>query len=168
MGKIPKYAHLEYQVLHDLEISIQEYFMLDMVYRLSRSGWCNKKLDNIAFDMRLTKVGVTKMRNRLIERGYLKKGIGNRIATTEKVNKVYLLDESELEKSKLSYKKVNLVYPKSKQSIAKTPVENNKRITKNKKFYNSNSESPIGQVGTSTDSGVAIAKRRLYERLGRI
>lgn len=132
---VPKYAHLEYQVLHDLDISISEYFLLDMIYRLSRMGWCNKKLENIAYDMKITKLGVTKMRNRLIDRGYLQKGIGNRLRTSEKVNKVYLLDEDELGKNKLSYEKVNKVYPKSKQSIAKTPVENNKRITKNSEGY---------------------------------
>ena len=86
---VPKYAHLEYQVLHELEISIPEYFFLDMVFRLSRDGWCNKKLDSIAYDMRMTRRGVIVMRDRLIGRKLLKKGVGNRLATTEKVNSVY-------------------------------------------------------------------------------
>jgi hypothetical protein len=95
---VPKYAHLEYQVLHELEISIPEYFFLDMVFRLSRDGWCNKKLDSIAYDMRMTRRGVIVMRDRLIGRKLLKKGVGNRLATTEKVNSVYFLDEDELTK----------------------------------------------------------------------
>lgn len=128
---VPKFAHLQYQVLHELDISINEYFLLDMIHHLSGNGkyWCNKKLDNIAFDMRLTKRGVMNMRNRLIERKLLLKGVGNRLKTSEKVNKVYFLDEQVLRKSELSSKKVNKVHRKSELNVAKTPVENNKRNT---------------------------------------
>jgi hypothetical protein len=132
---VPKYAHLEYQVLHELEVSIPEYFLLDMVYRLSRNGWCNKKLDSIAFDMRMTRRGVIVMRDRLIARRLLKKGIGNRLATTEKVNSVYFLDEDELAKSALSSKKVHSVHPKSALSFPK----NNKRVTENSEASESTS-----------------------------
>lgn len=132
-NEVPKYAHLEYKVLHDLQISIAEYWMIDMIYRLCRNGWSNKKLENIAYDMRITKKGVIQMRNRLIDRGLLIKGVGNRLKTSDKVNKSYFLDESELQKSNLSSKKVNKVHPKSNLSSPKTSVENNKRITKNNK-----------------------------------
>jgi hypothetical protein len=128
---IPKYAHLEYQVLHDLRISIAEYFLLDMIFRLSGNGryFANKKLENIAWDMCITKRGVTEMRNRLVERGLLIKGTGNRLRTSEKVNKVYFLDESDLRKRTLSSQKQQKVHPKATKSVAKTPVENNKRLT---------------------------------------
>lgn len=126
---VPKYAHLEYRVLHELEITIPEYFLLDMVYRLSRNGWCNKKLDNIAYDMRMTRRGIIVMRDRLIERKLLKKGVGSRIATTEKVNSMYFLDEEELGKSALSTKKVHSVHSKSALSFPK----NNKRLTIDKR-----------------------------------
>ena len=100
MGKqlAPKFAHLQYQVLHELEISINEYFMLDMIHHLSGGGkhWCNKKLDNIAFDMRLSKRGVTDIRNRLVERGLLIKGIRNKLKTSVKVQKMYFMEEKEL------------------------------------------------------------------------
>lgn len=132
---VPKFAHLEYQVLHDLEISISEYFMLDMIFRLSGGGsrWCNKKLDNIAKDMRLTQRGVIKIRNRLIERKLIIKGVANRLKTSEKLNKVYFLEESPAKKTELSSKKLNKVHPKTEQSVSKTSVENNRRITKNNK-----------------------------------
>lgn len=128
---VPKYAHLEYQVLHDLRISIAEYFLLDMIFRLSGSGryYANKKLENIAWDMCITKRGVTEMRNRLIERGLLLKGAGNRLRTSEKVNKVYFLDEADLQKRTLSSQKQQKVHPKATKSVAKTSVENNKRLT---------------------------------------
>ena len=129
---VPKYAHLEYKVLHELEVSIAEYFFLDMIHCLSRAGWCQKKLENIAFDMRMTKKGIIKMRNRLIERKLLIKGVGNRLKTPEKVNLVYFFDESELQKRNLVPKKGNLVAPKRELSSSKTSVENN---IKNNKEY---------------------------------
>ena len=137
----PKFAHLQYSVLHELDISIAEYWYLDMIYQLSRQGWCNKRLDNIAEDMRVTRRGVIVMRDRLIERGLIIKGVANRVKTTEKVNKVYFLDKYE-RKSALSYEKVNKVHPKSAQSTPKT----NKRLTKElgvglkKKLQTSNPE----------------------------
>ena len=128
---VPKYAHLEYRVLHDMEISISEYFLLDMIFRLSGNGhyWCNKKLDNIAFDMKITKRGVQKLRDRLIERGLLIKGVGNRLKTSDKWNKVHYLEESQLQKVNKVHPKWNKVHPKVEQSSSKTPVENNKRLT---------------------------------------
>lgn len=138
---VPKFAHLQYQVLYDLDISIAEYFLLDMIYQLSRVGWCNKKLENIAYDMNITKRGVIVMRNRLIERGLLIKGRANRLKTSEKVNKVYFIDDKATQKSELYSKKVNKVHPKSEQSVSKTSVENNKRLTKNNKGkYSENKE----------------------------
>ena len=129
--RVPKFAHLQYEVLHELEISIAEYFMLDMVHHLSGSGkyWCNKKLESIALDMRLTKRGVTEMRNRLIERKLLIKGASNRLKTPEKVNKVYYLDESPAKKRTLSSQKQQKVLPKRTLSVAKTPVESYRRLT---------------------------------------
>lgn len=125
-----RFAHLQYDVLHDLEISIPEYWYLDMVFQLSRFGWCNKKLENIASDMRMSRRGVIGIRDRLIEKGLVVKGIGNKVRTSEKVQKVYFL-EQEYKKSAVSSSKVQKVHSKSAESVSKTPVENNKRITKN-------------------------------------
>lgn len=79
----PKYATLMYDVLHELEISIPEYWYLDMVYHLSRGGWCYKSLQNVADDMRMHKNGIVKMRDRLIEKGLLKKSIKGYVKTTD-------------------------------------------------------------------------------------
>lgn len=125
-NETPKFAHLQYAVLHELDISIAEYWYLDMVYQLSRQGWCNKRMGNIAEDMRITRDGVRRLRDRLIERGLIIKGVANRVRTSEKVDKVYFYDKVE-RKSRLSFEKADKVYPKSRKSTPK----NNKRITKN-------------------------------------
>lgn len=78
----PRYATLLYSVLHELDITITEYFYLDMVYHLSRDGWCYKSLENVAQDMRMHKNGVQKMKLRLVERGLLKKNIKGHVKTT--------------------------------------------------------------------------------------
>lgn len=90
---INKYAHLEYEVLHTLEISINEYWLLDMVYQLSRDGWCYKSLESIARDMRITKNGVVKMRDRLIDRKLLTKNRKGQLKTGVAYNSVYQLDK---------------------------------------------------------------------------
>ena len=84
----PKYATLLYGVLHELEITIPEYFYLDMVYHLSRNGWCYKSLSSVAKDMRMHRNGVQKMKNRLIEMGLLKKSIKGYVKTTDMYHSV--------------------------------------------------------------------------------
>lgn len=128
--KTARFAHLQYDVLHELEISIPEYWYLDMVFQLSRFGWCNKKLENIASDMRMSRRGVIGIRDRLIDKGLVVKGVGNRVRTSEKVQKVYFFEQT-YKKSAESSKKVQKVHSKSAESVSKTPVENNKRLTKN-------------------------------------
>lgn len=87
-----KFAHLQYEVLHKLEISINEYWFLDMVYQLSRSGMCYKSLESIAKDMRLTKNGVVKLRDRLILRELIIKDRKGRLKTSVMYNSVYRAD----------------------------------------------------------------------------
>ena len=122
----PLYATLLYEVRKELDISIQEYFYLDMVYHLSHDGWCYKSLDSIARDMGITKRGVMKMRNRLIERKLLKKNIKGHVKTTVMYNSVLRSDNKSVNKVPLS---VNKVHPSGELSSTK----NNNRITKNNK-----------------------------------
>ncbi len=142
---VPKFAHLQYSVLHELEISINEYFLLDMIHHLSGNGryWCNKKLENIAFDMRLSKRGVTDIRNRLVKRGLLIKGTRNKLKTSVKVQKMYFVDESELQKVQKVQPKMQKVHFKSAENVAKTPVENNKRLTLDNRGVNSSNKEKI-------------------------
>jgi hypothetical protein len=119
---VNKYAHLEYEVLHKLQISINEYWLLDMVYQLSRDGWCYKSLSNIATDMRLTKNGVIKMRDRLISRGLLKKNMKGNLKTEVAYNSVYRLDKE-------SYNSVTNRTTKYTASVQLSGTKNNNRIT---------------------------------------
>ena len=130
---VPRFAHLEYRVLHELNISIAEYFLLDMIYHISGNGtrYAQKKLENIAFDMNISKRGVIIMRDRLIEKGLLLKGSGNKLRTSEKMHKVHFIEESELQKVHKVPKKVHKVQLKSAHYVSKTPVENNSRLTEN-------------------------------------
>lgn len=91
-SETPKFAHLQYKVLKELELSVSEYWYLDMVYFLSRDGWCYKSLDNIANDMNMTKNGIVKLRDRLIERGLLIKNRKGYVKSSVTYNKVYLTD----------------------------------------------------------------------------
>jgi len=119
---INKYAHLEYEVLHKLEISITEYWLLDMVYQLSRDGWCYKSLQSIANDMRLTKNGVVKMRDRLIGRGLLKKNIKGHLKTEVSYNSVYRLDNG-------AYNSVTNRTTKYNEIVQLSGTKNNNRLT---------------------------------------
>jgi hypothetical protein len=119
---VNKYAHLQYEVLHKLEISINEYWFLDMVYQLSRDGWCYKSLENIALDMRLTKNGIVKLRDRLIDRGLITKGRKGRIKTSVMYNSVYLVDKE-------SYNSVTNRTTKYNAAVQLSGTKNNNRIT---------------------------------------
>lgn len=120
-----RFAHLEYEVMHRLEVSIPEYWYLDMVYQLSRDGWCWKSLDNIAVDMRMTKNGVMKMRDRLIDRGFIVKGVKGKVKTSVKYNSVYRLDKSTYN----SVTNRTTEYTSNGQlSIPKNNKENNKEL----------------------------------------
>lgn len=123
---INKYAHLEYEVLHRLDITIPEYWLLEMVYQLSRDGWCYKSLSNIAVDMKMSKRGVMKMRDRLIERKLIKKNIKGHLKTEVAYNSVHQLD-------KQAYNSV----PKSVNSVHRggelSATKNNNEINKDYK-----------------------------------
>lgn len=124
---IHKYAHLEYEVLHKLEVSIAEYWYLDMVYQLSRDGWCYKSLDNTAKDMRITKNGVVKMRDRLIKRGLVKKNIKGYVKTTVMYNSVYRLD-------KKAYNSVTNRTTRYNAAVQLSGTKNNNEIKKERDF----------------------------------
>jgi hypothetical protein len=122
-SQVPLFAYLHYEVLQRLEITIPEYWYLDMVYQLSRDGWCYKSLDHIAKDMRMTKNGVMKMRERLTERGLVIKGRAGRVRTSEKYNSVYFTNK----RSYNSVTKNTTEYTFGVQlSIPKNNKENNK------------------------------------------
>jgi hypothetical protein len=89
----PRYAQIPYDSLSLFDISPAEYMYLDMVYQLSRDGWCYKSLANIGKDLNMSKSAIVYMRNRLSEKELIvinKKGY---VKTAE------IFDRSKLEYS---------------------------------------------------------------------
>lgn len=127
---VNKYAHLEYRVLHELDISINEYWYLDMVYQLSRDGWCYKSLQSIADDMKLSKQGVVKMRDRLIQRGLIKKNIKGHVKTEVAYNSVYRLDEVTYKSTKNRTTKFTERTTKYNGTVQLSSTKNNKENKK--------------------------------------
>ncbi len=125
---VNKYAHLEYETLHRLDISINEYWLLDMIYHLSRDGWCYKSLSAIAFDMKLHKNGVIKMRDRLIKRGLLKKNMKGHLKTEVAYHSVYRLEKEPYHSVTNRTTKCNDTVP---LSSTKNNNENNKDYSEN-------------------------------------
>ena len=120
MADTPLYATLLYDVRKELDISISEYFYLDMVHKLSYDRWCSKSLENCASDMGITKRGLIKLRDRLLASGLLKKNAKGHLKVTQKytgvaVNKVP--------------KPVNFVHHRGEQSSKITGSQNNNRKT---------------------------------------
>lgn len=119
---INKYAHLEYENLHKLAITIPEYWYLDMVYQLSRGGWCYKSLNSVAIDMRMTKRGVAVMRDRMVARGFIKKNRKGYTRTEEPYNSVIHLD-------KKAYNSIHELYNSVPPSVELSATKNNNRST---------------------------------------
>jgi predicted transcriptional regulator len=134
MGKreeTPLYATLFYGTREKLDISWNEYIYLDMVQKLHISqSWCTKSLQHCADDLGLSKRGLIKMRDNLIDKGLLKKNIKGHLRVTSKyievaVNKVHHTSKRSVNKVPES---VNKVQRTGEQSATK----NNNRIKENK------------------------------------
>ena len=124
-------------------LSCNEYVLCDMIYFLSTNpkntagGWCYSKRETLADDLGLTKQGVLKMIDKLIEKGFIiKHDVTKFLRTTERWNAVYFENEPS----------VNKVYPTSEKSLPNDgkqslPINNNN--TNNK--TNSSGETPAEQ-----------------------
>jgi len=127
-NETPLYATLLYDVRKKLDISVAEYFYLDMVHKLSYNRWCIKSLEHCAEDIGVSKFGLLKLRNRLIERGLIEKNLRGHLKVTTKytdiaVNKV---DRPPYAAVNKVAKSANKVQPIGQQSLPK----NNNRLTK--------------------------------------
>lgn len=122
-NETPLYATLLYEVREKLGITWIEYVYLDMVYHLSKEGWCYKSLDNCGKDLGLDRSNVYRMRKRLIEKGLLKKSIKGHVKTTVVYAKCIRSDDRVVAKRTNSYAKRDY-------SVVKTHTKNNNRVTK--------------------------------------
>lgn len=128
--EVPLYATLLYDVRKALDISWSEYVYLDMVQKLTiNQRWCSKSLENTAIDLGITKMGVLKLRKRMVAKGLIELNEKGHPKVTKKyinvaVNKVDYKPQKSVNKV---YESVNKVYSNGKLSLSK----NNNRVTKN-------------------------------------
>lgn len=120
----PKYATLLYEVRAELEISWIEYVYLDMVYHLSREGYCYKSLDNVGLDLGIDRSNVHRMKLRLLDRDLLKKNIKGHVKTT-------VTYANCIQTSQSAYAKRTESYAKRNSAVVKTHTKNNNRNTEN-------------------------------------
>lgn len=130
-----RYATLYYHVLKDLDISINEYVLLDMIFKLSiRDGYCYKTRTSMAEDLGFTRRGVQKLIAKLVDKELLirhKDGFKVteayiEVAEVERVNKVRTYDSSGANKVPNTANKV-------RGGCEQSTTKNNNRITKNNK-----------------------------------
>lgn len=145
----PRFAHLQYAVLKQFKLSIAEYWYLDMIYYLSREGWCYKSLENIADDMNMTKNGVVKLRDRLIEKKLIIKNRKGYVKSSVMYNKVYLTDKEPY----------NLVTNRTTKYNAGVQLSGTKNNIKNNKDNNENKKSSNRGKGYQTLKSIAEALR---------
>ena len=139
------YAHLHYRVLHELDITIPEYWYLDMVYQLSRDGWCYKSLQSIANDMKMSKRGVAVMRDRLKNQKLIKTGINGRVKTDVAYNSV-------IRQHTQAYNSVPGGWNSVPHRVELSATKNNKRITKEYKATKKESGSGYQKAKAMRDS----------------
>lgn len=103
-------------ILHDkrkeLGISTNEYVIADVVYHLSKNGKCNAKRTYLASIIGVTRPGLFKIINSLVDKDLIKNNDDNSLSSTEKwVNKVYIESKQSL------HDDVNKVNTECKQSL---------------------------------------------------
>lgn len=157
----PKYVTLFYDTLHNLDISIAEYFLLEMVSRLSiKTGYCYKTAGAIGSDMRLTKQGVNYMIKRLCERGLLERLNHDAIRVTDK----YFVEQDFVPTNNLSTdKKVTLPTNNlmgRQKSSPKNYIKNNNR----KDGHLNNSENTESQTHNTNGKAYLALRAKMLEK----
>jgi len=156
----PLYATLLYGIRKQLDITWNEYVYLDMVYHLSKDGWCYKSLDNVASDLGMVKSGVQKMRNRLIEKGLLKKNIKGHVKTTVMYHSVL---RTPNERTTQETKRTTQYYAAVPLSTTKNNIKNYKE-KKSLNFQTPKPQNPIAD-GPGYASARAVIDRLRARKL---
>lgn len=132
------YVTLFYDVRRKLDISVNEYCLLEMVYHLSyRTGYCYKSPGYIAQDLGLTKRAVNLMVNRLAAKGLMERLTNYTLRVTDAYYSVQVLGGKKVPTLPASGKKVPEVGKKLTGWEKSTPnnnsENNNKKAVDNKK-----------------------------------
>lgn len=132
----PKYSTVDYSVLKKLNISPTECVYLDMVYYLSRDGWCYKSLGSIAEDMNMVKSSISVIRDRLLDKKLITINPKRQVKTTALFNNTKLDTRGSVQKSN-GYAKQAFEYKTNRSKIeqmrSKIGTKNTIEKTKNNK-----------------------------------
>jgi hypothetical protein len=137
----PKFCTVLYSVLKELKVSVPEYVYLDMVYYLSRNGWCYKSLKNIGDDLGMRKSAIFYMRNRLVKRGLLEINDKSYVRTTDVWHNalathpfnVQKMNATDFYRSKSAPNR-SIIEPERSKSVDLTDARNTIRNTKKKGY----------------------------------
>lgn len=144
------YCTILYDKRAELNISIAEYFYLDMVDKLSRkTGWCHKTVENCARDMGVSKRGLIVMRERLIKRGLLERNAAKYVRVTSAFTEVAVYKVHQEQKNTVH--KVPRLVKKVHLNGEKSAPKSYKRVTRDLEKVVDNAEE---------------AKQRIRERMG--
>lgn len=140
-GETPRYATLLYEVRRLLNVSFTEYVYLDMVHKLSYDRWCNKSLEHTGEDLGITKRAVINMRDRLIDRGLLKRNDKGGLKVTETYVNVAIKTVDNSRKSAVNKlpRSVNKLHFVGEQTSPKNNNRNTENIKKGLKGVDNSS-----------------------------
>ena len=145
----PKFCTVLYSVRAELNISVTEYVYLDMMYYLSRSGWCYKSLSAIAKDLGLGKSAVYYMRNRLVKKGLIETNSKKHVRTTDTYHEALAHHPFNVQKQNVFSKSRSIMRPersKSEQNRSKSTPKNNNRNTIDNRELKSSAKEKIRQA----------------------
>lgn len=128
-----KYTYVDFVAIKKLDISINEYILCDIIYKLqAKEGYCYAANEYFAKCINVTSRGVIKMMDRLITKGLVikEKGRGKtnklRVADLWHETVIFVLEQSSLPSEQSSQVPVNKVPQTSEQSSYNNNIYNNK------------------------------------------
>lgn len=133
--RLLKFTNIQHEWRRSQGLSCTEYVLCDMIYHLSRSessqvpNWCYMSRNVMAEEIGITKQGLIKMLERLIEKGLIiKNQVTKHLKTTEEWQQVYFTDGKQ---SLPEGGKESLPTP-SKQSLPNNKKTNKESLDKEK------------------------------------
>lgn len=140
----PRYCTVLYDLMQRLQVSIVEYVYLDMVFQLSRRGYCFKSLQSIADDLGMSKAGMHDVKRRMLAAGWIEENRQKHVRTTADYDKLQLdlwtfVRNSYDERSISTTRRSNI---ERNRSIS-VPKNNNRITIENKQIQKFNSNGTV-------------------------
>ena len=127
----PRFTVIHHAVMIQLDITANEYLVLDTVYHLSaKHGYCYKSMRAMATDLNITTMGISKIVNRLESRGLLQRSAAGLMCGAAYVNVAYLEPSPSVNKVVTRKQSLQAQRKQSLQSVNK--VDERKQSTTKK------------------------------------